>query len=1115
MAEQLSPEELREKRLARLARPGVALPPQAPAAAEIPGTAPSKLNEEQDSLQSLANHDEAARLASTSEPKKEIGEISDVMSTAPCKTQGDSTVSYCEKVRNEKNTDVTSRVDHNMMNDPIIFLDPGNKTIKRISDPSLGTAPPPKTPKKEHETLAQKVRKVLRRIYLKDYHEEVAYYVDESPSGSLMMADVVQLVTSRTIALFNEYKHLFEASADSVSCENCPGNDTEVKYLASCYHRTFTEEIEFARRSAEPPIQELLRQIRAQCLDYMRLLLAAQIQDTKRAHLMIEEYFDQMLRFKVSPNFTMDFMSRCDTESRRAIFTPIIKLFQIRMAGPSYTRPKSGDYLVLLKSLCEMRDVNQTTRPFCDLLAADESFLPANINEFSGREIMCRTFLGPFFSMSLFAQDDASVVTHYNISENPSPRPDVQHLQFTMQRSRELVHDIVHSLLLNAASRRRTQDWIVAVLKSNEKRAQFRPDDNAVATDGFMVNFTSVLQKLNAKVRIEKVDPYYLFQPGRRFDLSDETCLRMTSAERAEYATSLEADPSWQREVRFSTECMFFAIYSHHLGIISSTQRYIRRLRFIRDLGRAVEELENTRNSWLAVQNLAVQNQRTIAKWKAQIRKLIVSKNAAEIVLFDRQLVQDSLDFYCSKAEMMLRVLGVHLGECSEIPPVSPLFSSFPAWFIEDIADFLLFVIRYKPRLLSDRVSPSLVTLLLLPVCAPHYLSNPYLTAKLIEVIFIVSPYLQRINKEFYSQIRRNRLAEKHLAVSLMRLYADVETTGASSEFYDKFTIRYHISVILESLRENSLHRQQLIEESRKGKHFVRFINMLMNDTTYLLDESLQSLTRINEIQSAMSDTRTWNAQSREVQQSRRSQLTTDERQCRSYLTLAKQSVDMLHYLTQDIQEPFLRPELVDRLAAMLDFNLQQLCGPKCNNLKVREGEVNYGWEPRKLLCQLVDIYLHLDCDTFHEAIANDDRSYRPELFIDTIYRMTRVMLKSETQIEKFKELASRVRKIAAERLKIDLSDAPEEYRDPLMDTLMEDPVILPSGQVIDRSTITRHLLNSATDPFNRQPLSEEELVPAGELRVRILEWKKNKFEQFKAAATASSSRPSCPDKDS
>jgi len=60
---------------------------------------------------------------------------------------------------------------------------------------------------------------------------------------------------------------------------------------------------------------------------------------------------------------------------------------------------------------------------------------------------------------------------------------------------------------------------------------------------------------------------------------------------------------------------------------------------------------------------------------------------------------------------------------------------------------------------------------------------------------------------------------------------------------------------------------------------------------------------------------------------------------------------------------------------------------------------------------------------------------------------------------------------------------------DPLMDTLMEDPVTLPSGKVMDRPVIMRHLLNSSTDPFSRQPLSEDMLQPgkSGSYLLKIL----------------------------
>jgi len=49
---------------------------------------------------------------------------------------------------------------------------------------------------------------------------------------------------------------------------------------------------------------------------------------------------------------------------------------------------------------------------------------------------------------------------------------------------------------------------------------------------------------------------------------------------------------------------------------------------------------------------------------------------------------------------------------------------------------------------------------------------------------------------------------------------------------------------------------------------------------------------------------------------------------------------------------------------------------------------------------------------------------------------------------------------------------------DPVMDTLMTDPVRLPtSNMVMDRKNILRQLLNKPEDPFNRKCLREEDLI--------------------------------------
>ena len=103
------------------------------------------------------------------------------------------------------------------------------------------------------------------------------------------------------------------------------------------------------------------------------------------------------------------------------------------------------------------------------------------------------------------------------------------------------------------------------------------------------------------------------------------------------------------------------------------------------------------------------------------------------------------------------------------------------------------------------------------------------------------------------------------LSLSLsLSLFPDCETMGGSNEFFDKFSIRYHISVILKQLWEHPTHQAAIKAESRSTQDnasFMRFINMLINDTTFLLDESLDALKAIRDTQEAMKDKDTWESQ--------------------------------------------------------------------------------------------------------------------------------------------------------------------------------------------------------------------------------------------------------------
>jgi len=423
-------------------------------------------------------------------------------------------------------------------------------------------------------------------------------------------------------------------------------------------------------------------------------------------------------------------------------------------------------------------------------------------------------------------------------------------------------------------------------------------------------------------------------------------------------------------------------------------------------------------------------------------------------------------------------------------------FAALPDYFIEDIVEFLLFIDIHAPHILDDPCVEDFVPFLIVMLCSYNYIANPYLAAKLIEIVFAVDPTVQPRARKFYDIVVSNPVGEIHMAPALMKFYVDVETTGSSNEFYDKFGIRYHISVIMKGLWDRPIHRASIIQESRTP-NFVRFINMLINDLTFLLDESLDTLKNIHEHQELMANTAEWEALSREVRTSRQRQLATDERQCRSYLTLGSETLGMLHYLTGEISQPFLEPVLSERLAVMLNFNVKQLTGAKCKNLKVRTPE-KYGFEPKKTLDKLTDIYLHLDGDEFANAVAKDERSYSKDVFDDCLFLLKRTLLKTEVEIDRFRKFADKVEKIYEEinKVAMDLDDAPDEFRDPLMDTVMFNPVRLPSGIIMDRHIITRHLLNSSTDPFNRQKLTLDMLEPETELKTRIDEWLQSKVKK-------------------
>lgn len=870
-----------------------------------------------------------------------------------------------------------------------------------------------------------------------------------------------------------------------------------LNYLLECYVRVVSEQRRVS--VANNVFTVLLGEARRQLLSYTASVLQGVFSASQSPFVIPSLLLAYMLNCLFPSGFITDFvcfLTTNDPEAFKQIFEAVLHELSHLICSCSLESDDHTEPLALLSELCELKA--DASRPICNLLTQLVNWLPPVSTVSPAAELQKVTFIGPFMSLSVFANDDPKVVEKYfpclEMASNDVKMAN-DSLRHSLHSIRTRLFEIFHSLVLNASSRDAALGFVSAFIQHNGRRAHLQVDENLVSSDGMAFNMLSVLQQLAVKVKVDKIDNLYIFNPKCRLNLSDDTRLNCTLDRVATWMASLNADLKnrWL-DPKFATECFFLCIHCHHLSVIPMTRKYQRMIRAVRELQHVVDEVEKTESQWRGQMD-EQRNRLLLRRWRSQITRMQKSRMCIEAVLMDPPLLSQCLQFYSAVSQFLLSIImpSQSLLPLPEEPPMA--FAALPEYYLEDVVELILFVIQTYPPALNEPTIDNIWTLFIVMICSAHYVTNRYLIAKLIEVLFVVNPRVQPALQRLSDRLLMDPLAVDHLVLALMKFYSDVEQTGASSEFYDKFSIRYHISIIFKELWSMPVQQSHFIDVATSGQTFVKFVNMLMNDTTYLLDESMVTLKSIRELQDLMDNRIEWNRLAPDVQQAKQKQLSQEERQCRSYLTLAIETVDIFYYLTESIQDPFLIPELADRLAAMLNYNLQQLCGPTCNNLKVRSPE-KYGWEPKKLLDQMTGIYLHLGrSPLFATAIANDERSYSKELFDDAVSRMTRACIKTATEIEQFQDLRDKVEKIVAEKrmAEVDYGEIPEEFRDPLMATLMTDPVVLPSGVVMDRPIILRHLLNSQTDPFNRQPLTESQLESAAELKLRIHEWMRMK----------------------
>mmetsp|Transcript_12838 Transcript_12838/g.19340 ORF Transcript_12838/g.19340 Transcript_12838/m.19340 type:complete len:1059 (+) Transcript_12838:65-3241(+) len=621
-----------------------------------------------------------------------------------------------------------------------------------------------------------------------------------------------------------------------------------------------------------------------------------------------------------------------------------------------------------------------------------------------------------------------------------------------------------------AVIRPKLEKWFAAVVQLNDGRTKMI-DRGTSSSEGFLSNFMVVSMMLAAPI-VNKHD-YSMVIPSFPMQTTDMDCLK----EVAKIGTTIPNARDYYvgkpvPEFRFKTKIFFFALRSVIMGYAKSMEHYM-------EIMQRLEETMHGENS----RDPAVLREAEI---------FLHHRWAYESVLYDESIVflLFSLLEYLAKYLLFQAGYKNSINLAKEVPMD---FASLPEEFIELIPRILIFLGRAKPDLLRNQKVDTFLELMIVFLNNSHYINNPYVRAKFPEAFAIFVPTERNHSNR---QLLNNALSQKHLMFGIMKLYVDIEHTDSSNAFFQKFSPRFYMAQTIRGVWSVSAFRQQFKElsltiTSSADRIFLKFFNTVITDAIYLLDESLKILISIHEFEKK--DDRNMFNSPRERDEAEQS---LNTQQLKSSLLLANETLLMMELLSKDVPEPFKNGVMIDRVAAMMNYFLATLAGKKCQTLKVKTPE-QYHFDPKKLLVTLISIYFnlsHSNPDAFYTSVFADKRSYDEVLFSKSVPDILTRIASKDSRVSSFpdrwRQFAHHIQTITSlEEDDFDDDDIPSDFEDPITYELMMDPVKLPDGSIVDRRTIETHLLNSNQNPFTKQLMTMDDVVPQPDLKQQINEW--------------------------
>uniref|UniRef100_A0A1A8JPQ5 Ubiquitin conjugation factor E4 A n=1 Tax=Nothobranchius kuhntae TaxID=321403 RepID=A0A1A8JPQ5_NOTKU len=945
------------------------------------------------------------------------------------------------------------------------------------------------------------------------YLEEMA--ADLDGQDWLDMDNIEQALFNRLLLLEpgNQLIYMTSCSAVNLSADRDAGEKCAIPYLFSSYQRAKEE----VTKVPEKLLSFAVRCKNLSVSNTRTVLLTPEIYINQNIY---EQLLDLLLEgFRgAHPEEVVEFVEEViaglisDQEVRtfEEVMVPVFDILQGRLKDLELCQPLLYFYLDVLLYFSHQKDIAKVLVEH--ILPKD----PANGLQYQ------KTLLGTVLNISCLLKTPGVVEGHgYFLNPSRSSAQETKVQEGNIHQFMGQFHDKIHQVFKNLLQQRSGETrhllltWLGGCLQANSGRAKIWANQmpeifyQTYASDAFFLNLGAALLKL--------CQPFCKPQSPKLLSFNPTYCALKDMSEeerrnRSIHARGLDKEtclipvpPQQQVEPAQSysllTENLTFTQLTVYLGFHRLHEQMVKMNQSLHRLQVAWQEAQRTGNP-MSEQLLE------------QFERLMTFYLSTKAATTQPAMLQCCLNLQASTAALLVQLSmenqgPEHVALSFPLPSLHNTMLCFiPEFFAENVGDFFIFLRRFADDVLETSAESLEQILNFITVFMGNVerMKNPHLRAKLAEVLEAVMPHMepQALGAAQPVVYQRERVFCSYryapqLAEALITVFVDIEFTGDPHQFEQKFNYRRPMYPILKYMWSKDIYRESIKRlanfasenlEAMNPPLFLKFLNLLMNDAIFLLDEAIQYLSKIKILQLER-DRGEWEGLAPDARREKESSLQMFGQLGRFHNIMSNETIGTLAFLTSEIKGIFVHPFLAERIISMLNYFLQHLVGPKMGALKVKDFS-EFDFKPQQLVSDICTIYLNLgDEENFCATVPKDGRSYSPTLFSQTL-RVLKKINKPGDMIVTFGLIADKIKSHADRQQQEEetYADAPDEFLDPIMSTLMLDPVLLPSSNVtVDRSTIARHLLSDQTDPFNRSPLTMDQIRPNEELKQQILQW--------------------------